>query len=497
MTAKFHSIRKTLFALILIFLLEFPLSGCGILIINDLTEQNLSKSETEKNFPEDETAYTPVAYTPYRSNEDDRAEAERYYSALPDKNFDGAVFFITTPDVDYIDPDNTETVVAREIVERNRRIEERYDVVLLTSLTDAKTMLTEARNAVASDSYYTDLMMIPLYMTGQFRMAEVLMNLRSLPFLDLGAPYFNSESVEMTSGGYSTWGVAGYASLSPSAFTALYFNRDIVERIGLEAPYSLVASGKWTWERLFEYTSAVTELNGESENRLYTVGTENNTSRLADLVFISCGNSYVASAEKTVPKLSFTAESAEYAVRAANRILTDADAVMDAGAISRFANGEALFLVEYLYTAPWMTNSAADWGVLPLPMEKEGDDYRTLVSNNELIFTVPVNHTNAEMASVVLSALNAASYGYLYDEYVEYSMIHVLRDNDSVNMVELILNSAAFDFSLAFGNAYPTVAEGTYGLIRSAASDADLASRYPEATEKASETLNKYFGLSY
>jgi hypothetical protein len=50
----------------------------------------------------------------------------------------------------------------------------------------------ETKQAVESGTYYTDLMMIPLYMTGQFRIDGVLANLRSLPFLDLNAPYFNN-----------------------------------------------------------------------------------------------------------------------------------------------------------------------------------------------------------------------------------------------------------------------------------------------------------------
>lgn len=499
MTAKFLSICKTAVVLISILLLIFPLFGCGIIIINDMSGNNVSKSEADKNFSETETTYIPIEYTPYQSDKDDYVMAEKYLRALPEEDFDGAVFFITTPDTDYIDPDNTESNVSKKILERNQLIEDKYNISIITSLTDAKTILTEVQNAVASDSYYTDLMMTPVYMTGQFRMAEVLLNLRSLPFLDLDAPYFNSESAAMTSCGYDTYGVAGYASLSPSAFSAMYFNRDIVKEAGMEMPYSLVTSGKWTWEKFFEYTSAVTDINGRGEKRLYTVGSQNNTSRMADLIFASCGNTYVSAAEKSVPKISFTAKSAQYAVNAANKILTDGDAVMDstAGAISCFTNGEMLFLMEYLYVMPWMTNSDADWGVLPLPTENEGDAYRTLVSNNELIFTVPVNHTNGEMASVVLSALNAGAYGYLYDEYVESSMIHVLRDNDSVNMLELILETASFDFALAFGNAYPTIAAGTYRLIRDAAVSNNLGERYDEVVAKAENTLNGYFNLDY
>ena len=156
-----------------------------------------------------------------------------------------------------------------------------------------------------------------------------------------------------------------------------------------------------------------------------------------------------------------------------------------------------LFLTEYLSAIPRLTDAKANWGVLPLPLERENDLYRTLISNNELIFAVPVNHTNTEYASVILSALNAGSYGYLYDEYVNYSLVYHLRDNDSANTLELILDTAAFDFALAFGNSYPAVAAGTYGLIREAAKNNDLASRFDAASAAAERALEKDFNLDY
>ena len=464
-----------------------------------MSAENVSNPETEENISEEESAYIPKEYTPYEPKADHHAEAEKLLAGLPERDYDGAVFFITTPVTDYIDPDTTETNVTRQIAERNRIIEDQYNISLITSLTDARTILTEMENAVLSDTYYTDLLMTPVYMTGQFCMADVLMNLRSLPFLDLDAPYFNSESADMTSAGYKTYGIAGDATLSPSAYTALFFNRDLVKEAGMDMPYSLVTAGTWTWEKLFEYTAAVTELNGQRENPVYIMGSQNNASRFADLVFTSCGNTYIASARKRVPRVSFTAVSAQYAVETAHTLITGGSSLIDAeqNAVGTFTEGDMLFLAEYLYVMPWMTNASADWGVLPLPKAKEENSYRTLISNNELIFSVPLNHTQGEFAAIILSALNAGSYRYLYDEYVEHNMIHVLRDNDSVNMLELVLTTAAFDFALAFGNGYPNIAAGTHGLIRESALTNDLTERFTEALKTTSAVLNEEFRLTY
>ena len=144
-----------------------------------------------------------------------------------------------------------------------------------------------------------------------------------------------------------------------------------------------------------------------------------------------------------------------------------------------------------------MPGAKADWGVLPLPKGKEADDYRTLISNTELVFAVPKNHTNGEIPAIILSALNAASYGHIYDEYVNYHMAEVLRDNDSINMLEMILTTASFDFALAFGSAYPTIASATYRLIRDCAATNNLDDYFTDRRTTAQTTLKEYFPLKH
>ena len=86
----------------------------------------------------------------------------QYLNSLPERDYDGAVFFITTPSTDYISPNDTVTVVSKLAYERNRIVEEKLDIKLITSVEPANTMLENAKNAIASDTYYTDLIMILL-----------------------------------------------------------------------------------------------------------------------------------------------------------------------------------------------------------------------------------------------------------------------------------------------------------------------------------------------
>ncbi len=475
-------------------------SGCGLMVVNDLSGENLL--DHNKNIVSGETEAetepeTVTPFTPYEEKDYD-AQIEKYLSELPALTFGGSTVFLTSPSFTYLEPDTLDTPVSQMAYERNRMLEERYQISLSTSTKDAAVILEEAQNAVKSGSYYSDFLLVPLYMMGHFKNAGVLENLRSLPYLDLNQPYFYSSSAEAFSAGYTTWGLSGYASVAPSDLTAVYVNKDLVKETGMDMPYAAVTDGSWTWDMFFTYVSAVQTLNGQSETpRYYTVTSQNSTSRLADLVYASCDERFVLSGEMLIPSISFTAETAAPAMEYASRIFGDERAITDgsAGAANCFSRGESLFLVDYVYVSSWLTNASANWGLLPLPKLTESGKYKTLVSNNSLVFTVPSGTVNTELSSVLLSAIHAASVHKLNDAYVKHNMIYTLRDNDSVNMLDMLLDTVTFDFAPAFGTAYPNIANGTYNLIREAASNGTIPSDFDSRSSKANMILAEYFPM--
>ena len=278
-------------------------------------------------------------------------------------------------------------------------------------------------------------------------------------------------------------------------------NKSVLSEAGADvgAIYSSAESGTWTWDEYLTLVESVKSLNESSGKSYYTTTAENTASRLSDLVFKSSGNDYISASIRRVPVVGYTLKNTKKTMNNLYTLYNDENKIVDssAGAVNIFSKGESAFLIDYLYVMSWMTNSAADWGILPLPKEEERDEYRTLIANTEAVFAVPKNHTNGEFAAIALSYLNAASYGYIYDEYVNYNMLHILRDNESVNMLDMILDTPAFDFAFAFGNAYPTIAQATYQLIRDCAPKNNLEEYFSDRKATANETMRKYFDLRY
>ncbi len=505
-------IMKRIVSAFIVLTLLITSTSCGFIIVNDMSDGYDTAETTESTVSEAESDATgdvnnvssnksDAKYEQYVSDVDKKALSEQYLSELPQRDYDGAVFFITTTDKSFIAPDDTGNTVSRLAMIRNANVEEMLNINLIVTVADSGTMLTDLKNAIASDSYYTDLLMLPIYTVGSFRMADTLINMRTLPFFDLDKPYFNAMSSDMTSGGYSTYGVAGDASISPSSFSAVFMNKTVISEAGanIDEIYSSANNGTWTWDMYLSVVDKVKLLNENSGTAYYTTTAENTASRLTDLVFKSSGNDYISAGVRRVPIVGYTVKSTKKTMENLYKLYNDDSRITDssAGAINIFSKGESAFLIEYLDVMPDIASSCAEWTLLPLPKEDERDEYRTLIANTESVFAVPINHTNGEFAAITLSYLNAASYGYIYDEYVEYNMYHVLRDNNSVNMLDLILDTPTFDFAFAFGNAYPTIAQATYQLIRDCASKNNLSEFFNDRKSTANDTMRKYFDLRY
>ncbi|MBQ7921528.1 MAG: hypothetical protein IJ325_02995 [Clostridia bacterium] len=494
---KVHDKRKIRFAAFAAALSLLSSTGCSLFVNNDISDMLFGNSRETEEIIETSPPETTTPFTPYTPEEDYAALGRSYLKSLPSLTFNSTSFFITTPDRSYISPDVLTTTMSQKAYERNQELEELYDITLFTSIANADTIYEECKAANSSGTYYTDFMMLPLYMLGSFRAAGILENLRSLPYLDMSAPYFYAESAEMCSAGYDTWGIAGHASTSPADFSAVYFNKELVAEMQMETPYAKVLDGSWTWDEYFAYTAALQQYNDLNGTSYYSSTTQYAAGRLPDLIYVSLGNSFVQSGEMLIPVIDFTEETVAGALDVSNRIFKDPLAITSdtANASAVFSEGRSLFFIDHVYVADWLANAEANWGVLPLPKASAEDDYRTLVSNTSLVFTVPAGTVNNEMVSVILSAINALSYHQLYDEYVNHAMIYTLRDNSSVNMLDIIFDTPAFDFSLSVGNAYPNIARGTYALIRDVFKAGEIPDKFEDTVSNANMILAEHFPL--
>jgi len=215
-------------------------------------------------------------------------------------------------------------------------------------------------------------------------------------------------------------------------------------------------------------------------------------------VFVSCGNKMISSGIMTVPTLGFDFESAASSETVLKGMFADATTIRtNSKSVDYFKAGLGFFQIDSLSMMSELSSSKANWGVLPLPAIDEGAGYRSLASNDSLFFTCPSTVSTPSRSATILMSFNAASVGVMKDAYINYVQFAFLRDNNSANMLDYIIDGVVYDFSYTFGNLYPAIADGTFNIVRGTAqphtSLSALINYYRYSLET---TLGSRFGLS-
>jgi len=481
----------------------FAASGCeNFLIINEVytPDTNISADSGEDTTDQVnyETAAKPV--TSVNAAEEYKKQADAYLNGLRKDDFDGSSFIITSPDLETIAPSVVDSETSAARLKRNDQIEAKYNLTIVPLLEEESVIFESTKNAYNADSYYSDLITIPIERIGAYAAEGILMNINSLPYLDLKVPYIYEEATNAFSGGFNTFAVTGEALFNPNSLHGMFFNKDAMTAAGIELPYGAAYDKNWAWDSFFEI---LTKANGYlDENSMYTTGTSLDQRTTAAVIFKSTGLSYVSSRAGVLPMLAFNTDNAAKAAEIIRKFTGDGYSYFNApnsetADVTFFHTGGTLFHLDRLYIMPWLTNSTVNWGLVPIPTEDAGDDYKSLVSSDSLVFAVPGNNTAVAKVALIIQALNAASDSHITQHFIDYHMNYVLRDNDSINMLDTIIHSRTYDFAYAFGKVYGHLSNATYKLTAEIAGGASLESLYKKYAAAAQDQLNDAFPLSH
>lgn len=510
-----------IFCLILSITALWTFTSCNVIIINEMDETTeVTESDTQNNYTTDtvtsdtdnsghaqNTETKAETSTTYDTTEQERSNdvlAKEYLIAVyknSRQKFNDITFMITTTDAETIAPDvssGSEIAIAR--AERNQLVEKRFGVSLVTKVSDVDTIYWETRDSILADTYYTDILAVPQSVLGTFYAAGLLMNIRTLPYITLNSPYFNQSSIDAASGGFGVYGVSGDAVFNPNRMTGIYLNKDLIREAGIELPYKFVYDGTWTWDKLFSISAAVTDSLNSDERQIYSTTSMLKDDITANLIYESTGNKYMNSKVMTIPSVGFSPSSVSRIVDILKTYLKDLNKFKwdtETQALAAFTGGDSVYMIARLYVMSWMANLKTDWGIVPLPKFSESQaSYQTLADSSTLMFAVPLNNNNVDAASVVLQGLNAASYGHITDKFINHHMNYIMRDNDSINMIEMIMKTQVFDFALMFGNSYESVKDGTVSAVLRAAKGESMENLFALYSGQIRDEMTSAFQMS-
>ena len=387
----------------------------------------------------------------------------KYEDELGEYDFKGEEFKIQTfEDVNIHNIIDTEEetgeILNDALYKRNRTIEERFNVIIKEVLTGNYNHDKTRNTLLAGDADAFDLF--------SERCPDALSNWQEglafsyedIPVIDLSKPYWNQTmNKSITLGGIQYVALGDFNLNTYDITHTILFNKSMIQDFGLEIPYMLVNSGKWTFTKMEEMMKAVIlDLNGDgvmNENDRY--GYLAGPKQVLPCFWIAANTLSVGKNESDIPYLAMGSEKFVNAFDKTFSMLWDGGAYylpkdnwadVPQEARDMFSNGQSLFMDITFIVIENMRSTETDFGIIPYP--KYDESQTNYVSRTEYYWTfqVPSINNNLERAGVMLEALNSYSAKIVIPAYYDLALkTKFARDDESSQMLDLILSTAVID----------------------------------------------------
>ena len=348
------------------------------------------------------------------------------------------------------------------IYKRNRNMEERFNCEINVTGKETINASDIQSEIMAGDSNYDVWFMYDNWTLGA---VEYLLPWEELPYINLDREWWNPSATEVFNLEGKTYAAAGNYSLSVlSRASGFAFNKDIYNKMNRsENIYDLAREGKWTIDVMYDTAkNAYIDLDGDSsmnENDQYGIsGSWKETFWRflsgSDVRFISKDSNSdpvfdLQKNETAINKMLkifdlFTEKGIYY-----NPQTKDVHSVQDSEEI--FADGRLLFKTVNLFDLEALRTCDIDIGILPCPKYDENQEnyYAPSFGAEISVLLKTLPEERKENVGMLLEALAYDTNANILPEYKEVLLkTKLARDNESEEMIDIIINSISFDFGI-------------------------------------------------
>ena len=247
--------------------------------------------------------------------------------------------------------------------------------------------------------------------------------------------------------------------------TCLIYNRQLLKECGIEDNMEqLVKNKEWTYEKFAEIAKKCTrDTNGDGT--MDTYGLYTYSPNMLGIAMINANGGSTVKVQDGIAKENYNSQECINALNALSKWVNEDKFVAniykdkaDMGVTTSeyakyFVKGECAFL----FCESWLVNQYVkkiagdlDYGILPLPMGPDAQDYISTAFNGRVFAISTANTENLDKTVIVLNALGKAIAGeeadgetwWEYDVEVDYFQ---KGDTASVEMYKLLLDKCYVD----------------------------------------------------
>ncbi|MBR6553609.1 MAG: extracellular solute-binding protein [Clostridia bacterium] len=423
---------------------------------------------------------TPEVSLPGEESKSESQIMEEFLSQLPVvesseiEEIVGQPFTVLTTDETLFFGEETAAGSIRNALQsRNELFLSAYEMELTVVTVPEDEIVEVLTAAMESGVAAGDLLCYSAETTAALFAAGLLQDMNRLPYFDPNTACLDAVSATELAYRGQVYAMPDPSAQSRDEMFVMFYDRDLVEKAGLERPENLVLRGEWTYEAFQTYSETIAAEAMENASHdlakdVFGYSSPDHTILLPNLLW-SCGRDSILVYDET-GMLSFPYEKETYLEAISlQRGIYDSKSrhpLDGEEAQQAFTKGRVGFLIEQLeFIKALYTKSSRSYGILPMPKKEGATRYSCPVSASGKLLSVPKLMNNPAKTGLGLTALCTAG-GFLVRRAEKETYISLYStDNDQSCMLEIILDSQYFDFATVFGGIDPSISGLTTDLL--------------------------------
>lgn len=400
------------------------------------------------------------------NNGDDNSERSGVFASLPNYNFKGETFTFLSNTSTYSNArncfDEDEVMVGtidQAIYERNIKVASAFNVKFEeyyeNSVDDVKNYVDEL--VMAQDTGF-DVVCIPARYMLNLAAKNYLYSYDELDNIDLNGDAWIkwvNDIIEINNDMYFAF---SDAMLSIYDFThMLLFNQNVLKRYNLTSPYEYIDNDTWTVDNMYMMMRKVSnDLNGDGKY------TEEDMYGYTCAAYQVLPNFWVSAGENTVEKKArgyfvFNLDGDQRFLEIYTRTFEmfretnvwyngsdNTNRYYDTDLT--FQTNHALFADHTFYSISQLRDMESDFGVVPYPKwDSSQDEYYARIEAGSKTWGV-MYMQDPKITGTIIEAMALQSHAELIHTYYDITLqLKLTRDDKSIEMLDLIRNSMAYD----------------------------------------------------
>ncbi|MCR5262271.1 MAG: hypothetical protein K6D94_00240 [Clostridiales bacterium] len=382
---------------------------------------------------------------------------------LPEMDFSGKVFQMYCRSCCASHKDGmwqaeaTGDIVSDAVYERNKKVEERFNVVIAEPKLSDGEDTSVITNALLAGDCMADVIIPHFRFLGDMVLKQLMYDMAKLEYLDFSRPWWNTKLIN----NYSIFGrsFVAYGNLdvenTTEASTILFNKKLKADYLPDDNYYSDVKSGKWTIDRMNEVVHSFgADINGDgaidADNDLFALS---GNAGYMFLYQVAMDQPTTRPNEDGEPELCINTEKMATIVQKMYNMVCEYEfsKVDNDTSEGLFINGRSLFTTTKLNVCigQALRRMEDDYGILPLPKyDEQQTEYYSHGGAHSNMIGIPAIEPDLEFVSITLEAMCAEGYKIIQPVVYDVALKQKgARDDDSGEMIDIICSGRTGDFA--------------------------------------------------